>query len=487
MRLDPRRAVAAAGIGYVVLVGIENIDVLGAPGVSSPVEEIARVYSDDRAQLVVTTVCGSLALLCYLVFVVGIWRLLRAREAPGERWSTLGLVGGVGGIVLAAVGQIAHITLVVRGADGVARDADLTRSLYELDLRAQAIAGFLVCLFVLGMGMAGLRTGAMPAWLAWPAIVLAPLLLAAAIAGTASDDARAAVVTAFGLETVWVLVASIWLLLDGWEPARHDRPSMLLARVMFGAVGVAAGISGIALIAAPSATSDYFAWGLAPVPLASLIGGFYIASSVVYLQAARAGWLQGRPLVVGILALSIPIFVATMVDLHLFDFGRLPAWVWVVLFGLFPLAAIAVLLGQRGAATPEADRRLSPGVRAGLLAIAALLLAAAIALWADPTGADAYLPFTPPSLSGRVLGGWAFLLAVLAAWAALRDRAREAGPALLALVAFPIGALIAASRSFGDLDPDGRALYVAVLIAWTVAALALAGATFRTPTRHPTT
>ena len=72
----------------------------------------------------------------------------------------------------------------------------------------------------------------------------------------------------------------------------------------------------------------------------------------------------------------------------------------------------------------------------------------AIALWADPVGAGDYLPFAPPSLSGRVLGSWAFLLG-------------------------PLGALIAASRTFGDLDADGRALYVLVLVAWLAAALAL--------------
>jgi len=476
MDLEGRRVSAVAGIGYVVLVGIENLDILGAPGLSSPVAEVARVYSEDRTRLVVTTVCGTLALFCYLIFVVGLWSLLRAREAPGDIWSVVGLVGGVGGPLLASMGQVAHVTLVVRGAEG-ARDPDVTLALYHLDLGAQTLAGFLVCLFVLGVGVAGLRTGAIPPWLAGAALALAPLTLAVSLIGvTDADAARAAVVVAFGLETLWVLMTSVWLLLDAWEPGRADRPSMTLARVMFGAVGVAAGISGIALLAAPSATGDYFAWGLAPAPLAALIGGFYVASSVVYLMAARAGWRAGRALAVGILALTVPIFVATMIDLDLFDFGRLPAWAWVVLFGLFPLAALLVLAGQRGAADPVDDRHLGPWVRAGLLVLAVPLLALSIALWADPGGAGGYLPFAPPSLSGRVLGAWAFLLAVLAAWSALRDRAGEAWLALVALAVFPLGALIAASRTFGDLDPDGRALYVVVLVAWLAVAFALAWA-----------
>src|SRR6185503_8153009 len=103
--------------------------------------------------------------------------------------------------------------------------------------------------------------------------------------------------------------------------------------------------------------------------------------------------------------------------------GRLPAWTWVVLFGVFGPAALLVLAGQRGAgAGPEPDRSLPTAVRAGLLVIAAPLLAAAVALWADPAGASDWLPYAPPPMSGRVLGTSAFLLAVVAVWAALRGR-----------------------------------------------------------------
>jgi len=64
---------------------------------------------------------------------------------------------------------------------------------------------------------------------------------------------------------------------------------------------------------------------------------------------------------------------------------------------------------------------------------------------------------------------------VLAGWSALRDRAREAELALWALVAAPAGALVAAARSGGDLEPAGRrAAYVAVLVAWLLAGLAIA-------------
>jgi hypothetical protein len=208
-----------------------------------------------------------------------------------------------------------------------------------------------------------------------------------------------------------------------------------------------------------------------------MVGGLYVASSVVYTLGALSDWTRARVLVVGIVGLAVPIFVATMAHLDVFDFGRLPAWTWAVLFGVFPLAAAAALLGQRGAPIEDDGRRLGTGVRAALVALAVLLVAVSVALWIDPVGAEGFLPYAPPALSGRVLGGWPFLLATLAAWSAYRDRRREAELAVWALVAAPAGGLIAAARSGGDLAPAGeRAAYIGVLVAWLLAALAIAWA-----------
>ena len=325
--------------------------------------------------------------------------------------------------------------------------------------------------------MLGRRTGLLPEWASIAALALSPVLVVAAAVALVSDEAAHGVlVPALALHALWILGVSIWLVLSAWEPARGEPLSMTLARIMFGAVGVAAGLSGIALLAAPSATADYFAWGLAPAPLAALIGGFYLASSGVYLLGARAGWGAGRVLTIGILALSVPIFIATLVDLDLFDFGasrRGPGWSCSGSSGRRPCScwpASDVPSGEAG------GRRLGTAVRVGLLVMAVPLLVLAIDLWSDPVGGESYLPFEPPTLSGRVLGTWAFLLAAVAVWSALRDRVGEAWPALLALALFPIGALIAAARSFTDLETDGRWGYVVVLVVWLAVALALAWA-----------
>ena len=144
-------------------------------------------------------------------------------------------------------------------------------------------------------------------------------------------------------------------------------------------------------------------------------------------------------MVAGIVPLSVPILVATLAHLEVFDFGRLAAWVWVILFAAFPVVAIAVLVGApavgrepRGAGVVPTAVAVFTGRRSRSC------------LWIAPTRGAGFLPFDPAPLSGRVLGGWTLLLAFLAVSSKRRYPA-------LALVCFPVAALIAMARSFGDL------------------------------------
>jgi hypothetical protein len=107
--------------------------------------------------------------------------------------------------------------------------------------------------------------------------------------------------------------------------------------------------------------------------------------------------------------------------------------------------------------------------------VAVLLGGLAIVLWLDPTVLDGPSPVGLPPLGGRFAGSWIALVAVLAAWAAARNRSAEARMPAVALLALPAGALIAALRTLPDHHPaDAAAAYVAalaVLAALGVAAL----------------
>jgi hypothetical protein len=254
---------------------------------------------------------------------------------------------------------------------------------------------------------------------------------------------------------------------------RGNIPAERFLRLLLGGVALAAGGTGLVLLAFPGSTPHYFSWGLSPPALASLIGGSYVASLFVFGLALTREWNEVRGLVTGTLALTIPMVAVTFVHLDVFDFGRWQAWAWVLLFIGSPLSFGAVLV-RRGAGRSEGARLAAWACAlAGLLALGFLTLA--IALWWSPARVSTWFPFQLPPLGGGVLGCWSSFLAFLAGWAALRGRREEARIPLLGLAAFMVGALVGAARSFGDLQPSGRRLaYIFVLLVLLVIAALMA-------------
>jgi hypothetical protein len=226
---------------------------------------------------------------------------------------------------------------------------------------------------------------------------------------------------------------------------------------------MAAGLIGIGLVAVPGATGEFFAWDLAPEPLAAFAGGVYVGSAAAYALALPREDSEVRGLVLGAVVLSISVLVITLAHLDLFDFDRLQAWTWVALFAGFSVVTAGLfILGPAGppagAAVP-----LSPWVRVVLAVLAVLLGALALTLWIDPTAVTDESPFELPPLGGRFAGSWVALLAVLAGWSALRNRADEARLSAIAVVALAAGALVAALRTLPELEPAGG--YIAALVA----------------------
>lgn len=256
--------------------------------------------------------------------------------------------------------------------------------------------------------------------------------------------------------------------------AGEGEPAEAFLRFLLGGVAFAAGITGALLVAVPGSTARWFSWGLEPQPLASLIGGSYVASAFVFGHALGKGWKEVRGLAAGTLALTIPILVVTFTHLDVFDFGRWQARAWVFLFIASPVSFGAVVLLRRGLVVPSGPI-LSSWARALAALLAVVFIGAAISLWWDPARASNALPFFLPPLGGRVLGCWTSFLAFLAGWSALRGRWEEARIPLLGLAAFAVGALAGSIRNFGELEPPGkRWSYLLVLLVLLVVTSGLA-------------
>ena len=457
MRLAQRQLAGFAGLGYVAGVSIENMEILEAPTRASPVVDVRALF-EDQALAAITTSAGAVALVFYVLFAVALVRLFGVRGRP---WSTVALVGGIGGPLLAAAGLLATTILI---ADRGLSDGDVG-DLFDFSQQMRIVSGVFVAMFLGGVGMAALHSWALPRWLGWYACALAvPMALVPFAALTEDESVTIAVGIAFAAQTLWIFLTGLWLVFaDGVAAVGFVRRSAFFLLVL------AAGLIGIAMLAVPGATGEFFAWGLGPEPLAAFAGGVYVGSAAVYAAALWRGEREVRGLVVGAVVLSVSVFVITLAHLDQFDFDRLQAWAWVALFAGFSLVTAGLLAFGNPEHTDEPAEPLAPWIRLALAATAMVLGVLALALWIDPTGLAA--PFDLPPLGGRFAGSWVALLAVLAGWAALRNRTDEARFSALALLTLPAGALIAALRTLPDLDQ--AAGYIAVVVLLLVIGAAL--------------
>ena len=388
----------AFALGYVVLAAIENMGLLGAPGLGAPAAQVQAAHA-DTALGIVTTAAGALSLACYLAFAVLVAGRTRVVSAA------------VAGVALAGAG-VAAGALLVAGGDP---------ALFDLQLTLRYLAGPFMALFLLG------AAGGLPRPLRTAArAVAAPLALTPLALVSLELFAQ----LAFAAHAAWIWAAGLWLAVGGAGVVRRAAFLMLV---------IAAGLVGVALLIVPAATASFFAWGLEPASLAAFAGGVYVGSAAVYALGLRASRRAAQGLVVAASVLSLSVLAATVAHLDVFDFERLQAWAWVALFTAF--GAVTTGLAIAGPWRREAGPDLPGSVRGLMGAVAAATAAAAVALWVDPAA------FELPPLGGRVAGSWAAMLAGLAAWPAVRGRSDGAPRSALALVALPAGALLAALRT----------------------------------------
>ncbi len=250
-------------------------------------------------------------------------------------------------------------------------------------------------------------------------------------------------------------------------PKRAAGASGIL-RAVFVGMALLSAVAGVLLVAIPGSTASFFAWGLGPPPLAAVAGGFFIGAALAFAVCSTRVDVAGRGLCLLGIVFAIPTLGYTLINKAVFDFGRWQALLWLVVFAALSLLFVVLPFvgGWRLAGT-------GPGLPAWARAVLFLLVVAgaggAIALWIDPVGSSAWLPFVPPPLGGRFLGVWSMAVAFACLWAAIRP-AQEADPFVFTASALLLGAIVGTLRAFGDLEHGQRFPFLLVL----VIALALA-------------
>ncbi len=232
-------------------------------------------------------------------------------------------------------------------------------------------------------------------------------------------------------------------------------------KAFFGIVVVAAGASGVALLVAPGSTDRYFSWTLNPPAAAALIGGFYLASAVVFGWALTLPWRSARALLVGVLGLAVPTLVLSIVHDEVFDFGRWQALAWMGLFLTAPVSATLLLVtGPQVGPGP----RLVGWARAVLAGLGVVLLVVGALVWGDQTRDSLPSPVDLIRLTGTYLGAWCSFLGLLCGYAAVTGGRDESEVAFVTVAVASAGAALAFLRSIGDIRYPVASLAVCVVV-----------------------
>jgi uncharacterized membrane protein len=284
-------------------------------------------------------------------------------------------------------------------------------------------------------------------------VAAVPLLLGTVAAVTGVTAVVIAVLVGFGLHSLWIWVASLWLVVGA--DVRRGAFLMLV---------LAAGLVGVALLIVPEATGSFFSWELKPAGLTAFAGGVYVGSAVVYAVGLPVSWRSTRGLVVGAVVLSVSVFVITLAHAEVFDFGRLQAWAWMFLFAGFGVTTTALL--ARGAGwfpvrTASLKRSagsasLAPSARAALALVAAALAGVALAS-------------REPDVTARLAAGVGLALVAAAGFGCyfvFIDEAADASPAWAVLVSrgAASAAAVSVALALGRLRPPAAALPPLIVI-----------------------
>lgn len=203
---------AVSGLAFVGLFLVTLF--LGSPtDYGDPAAEVASFYREDQREVQVSVALWTAGLLFFLWFLGALRNVLGSAEgAPG----TLSTIAFGAGLVSAAFLALTAAFVAAAAARPDEMDPELIRMIDDLTFLVLAPGAFAVVGFLLASALVVLRSGAMPAWLAWLALILA--VAQALSVGIVFTDrppfggsAPFHVVGLLGL-LAWVLAVSILLL-----------------------------------------------------------------------------------------------------------------------------------------------------------------------------------------------------------------------------------------------------------------------------------
>ena len=224
--LDRLGAVSGAAAVLLLLALFTVLPALPAP--NKPIVDIAESAKDNTQALLWGAYLGALFTGALLVFGAAVAARLRRRDTAGSGWWIVALLGA-GATSIGIVADAVVITLVRavgHGANGTALWVG-----YGTDHWLGTLVAVPIAIFLIGAGLGARESGALPGWLSWLAIVLAPIFLigAASVTGDEVDGGPLglALLLAYVGLLVWIAGSSYCLM----RGSRRERAEAAVAAI----------------------------------------------------------------------------------------------------------------------------------------------------------------------------------------------------------------------------------------------------------------
>ena len=192
-----------SGVLSVVLIAAGFVAAGDTPDADASLDEVSSFYADHTSEMIASAVALALGALFFLVYATAITGALRRRQGESGGASALGFGGGV----VFAVGLLifAGLSFALGDVgDKIDPAAVQTLSVLNTDLFLPAATG--IAAFLLGTGAGVVKTGLLPTWLGWAAIVIGVLAL------------TPAGFIALPLLGIWMIVSGVMVSMQADDP-----------------------------------------------------------------------------------------------------------------------------------------------------------------------------------------------------------------------------------------------------------------------------
>jgi hypothetical protein len=194
--MSQKQLVRLSGVAAFVLILAAFIVGGETPDANASVTEAVSYYQDHDSDMMIASALLALGAFFYLVFSTTLAGILRRAQGETGGSSALAFAGGV----VFAVGATIFAGLGFTAADGVDHlEPAAVQAMNALGSDMFFTVAVGTGAFLIGSGIAAKKTGALPSWLAWAAIVIG--VIAITPLGFFG----------FVLSGLWILIVSIYL------------------------------------------------------------------------------------------------------------------------------------------------------------------------------------------------------------------------------------------------------------------------------------